>query len=288
MDSHLTDDEKHRFFEDGFLVIENALSSELQNDLILAFEKHFDSEVECYVNEANILGRDPVFIELIDLPTVFPKVFGLLGANIWVNHCHCNVNPPEKATTKTFYGWHRDGGAVHTDLRGRVPLMSIKCAFYLTDLSTPGSGQTYVIPGSHHADGEEWLTNGFAKPDSRCLALNLKPGSALIFHQRLIHSSHSPNTSGRTRKAVFIQWAYRWLSAVDSMQVSHLDGVIKDPVRRQLLGLQGSDARVFDPEMYPFAGQNRSSRYYPSSVDLPLLEKLPIGSQPTNVKLWDD
>jgi ectoine hydroxylase-related dioxygenase (phytanoyl-CoA dioxygenase family) len=175
-----------------------------------------------------------------------------------------------------MYGWHRDGGAMHSDLGAHgvaAPPAYMKVAFYLTDLTNLDHGQTYVVPGGHKLafgdartaellkrDGA-WARNAMP-PDAKPLCV--KPGTAVLFHNRLVHSVRSPNTKGPTRRAIFIQWAYRWMSSVDNMEVDHLESTETDPIRRQLLGLGG---KAVQNDEY---SQGRSRRYYPNEETVPL------------------
>jgi ectoine hydroxylase-related dioxygenase (phytanoyl-CoA dioxygenase family) len=93
----------------------------------------------------------------------------------------------------------------------------------------------------------------------------VSPGSALLFDRRMIHSIRSPNQSDLTRKAIFIQYAYRWMCPADAMTVEHLQGRC-DAVRSQLLGLM-PEHNVID------GAARRSSRYHPTRRDIPLAGK---------------
>jgi len=254
------------FHEHGYTIIPNALSNEHAAAIITALEELTGDEPARIHNEADILGRRDEFLDLIDLPAVLPVVQNLLGDNIWVNHSHYNVNPPNcnenKRDRKTGYGWHRDGGVINQDLPKPAPLLSIKIGFYLSDLSEPGRGQTYVITGSHKSDIRPPPNDEL--PDT-ALPVCVAPGSALLFDRRMIHSIRSENLSDITRKVVFIQYAYRWMCAGDAMTVEHLRERC-DPVRLQLLGLS-PNYNVID------GAAGRSARYHPASNDIPLSGK---------------
>ena len=258
------------FRQNGFAVIENALTSDMLSGLSGALDELTGSTPGQIHNVADILGRHPAFLGLIDVPTVLPVIRELLGDNIWVNHSHYNVNPPDEQTNsvdhQNGYGWHRDGGAINQDIPKPAPLLSIKVAFYLSDLGEPGRGQTYVIKGSHNSTGP--CPNNEELP-ADAIPVCVSPGSALLFDRRMIHSIRSRNVSDITRKAIFIQYAYRWLCAVDAMTVDSLADRC-NPVRKQLLGLT--------PEYNMIDGAaGRSSRYHPKPQDLPLAGNKPPG-----------
>jgi len=257
-DKHLTE-----FAEHGYTVIPDAITAEHLAALSMVMDELTADDTRRIYNIADILGTRDEFLDLIDVPKVLPIVRQLLGDNIWVNHSHFNVNPPDEMVNpmerKKGYGWHRDGGVINSDLPKPAPLLSIKIAFYVTDVVNPGFGQTYVITGSHKTD-EETPPND-EMPDS-AQPVCIPAGSALLFDRRMIHSIRSPNESDVTRKVVFIQYAYRWICAVDAMTVEHVSNRC-DPVRKQLLGLT-PNVTVVD------GAEGRSSRYYPGPRDIPL------------------
>ena len=259
----VTPEETREFDELGCLVVEDALSREQVARLESALDSLTQHEPDRIHNIADILGLHNEFLDLIDLPTVLPKIRLFLGDNIWVNHSHLNVNPPQprdaKKNSDIDFGWHRDGGAINTDVPPPAPLLSIKVGFYLSDLSEPGCGQTYIIGGSHKSG--EPLPDNHDLP-STAVPVCVKPGTAVIFDRRMIHSIRSLNNSPITRKAIFIQYAFRWLSPVDAMTVESLRDRCS-PARLQLLGLSAA-YRTID------GAEGRSGRYYPTDLDVPI------------------
>ena len=259
----VTPEEVREFDELGCLVVEDALSREKVSRLVSALDNLTQHEPDRIHNTADILGLSDEFLDLIDLPTVLPKIRLFLGDNIWVNHSHFNVNPPPPAESKKNpdidYGWHRDGGAINTDVPPPAPLLSIKVGFYLSDLSELGCGQTYFLGGSHKS-GETLPDNHVLPPTA--VPMCVKPGTAVIFDRRMIHSIRSLNTSPITRKAIFLQYAFRWLSPVDAMTVDSLRDRCS-PARLQLLGLSAG-YHTFD------GAEGRSGRYYPTDLDVPI------------------
>ena len=263
----LTPQQEKEFKEDGCLVIPDALSPAHVCRLTKVLNEISKDTPNKIYNEADILGLSNEFLDMIDLASVLPKVQHLLGRNIWVNHTHYNINPPNSPYDSNFvmtdYGWHRDGGAINADLPLPTPLLSIKVGFYLTDLSEIGRGETYIIPGSHQT--------GEKPPPPRELPFSarpifVKPGTAVLYNQGVIHSLRSPNVSHITRHVIFIQYAFRWLCPVDAMTVDHLRTRC-DPIRLQLLGLS-TTTQTID------GAAGRSGRYHPSSHEIPLGKRL--------------
>jgi hypothetical protein len=214
------------------------------------------------INIADILGRDDAFLDLIDCPRVFPKIWGLLGWNIWVQHSHIVVTPPLRDAhapgTPFVYGWHRDGGAINRDVTLNAPLL-VKVGFYLSDVPAHG-GPTLML---EDADANAAIPSPTTLPPN-VRALAVTAGTAVVFSNRSIHSLKSPNTSTATRRAVFIQYGYRWIQSLDRSTVEHLADRVS-PVRKQLLGL----TTTFTTTKYK-GSQGRSGRFVPSDEDVPL------------------
>ena len=177
----VTPEEVREFDELGCLVVEDALSTEKVARLVSALDNLTRHEPDRIHNTADILGLSDEFLDLIDLPTILPKIRLFLGDNIWVNHSHFNVNPPPTEPNENAdidYGWHRDGGAINEDVPPPAPLLSIKVGFYLSDLSEPGCGQTYIIGGSHKS-GESLPDNHDLPPTA--VPICVKPGYSRYF-----------------------------------------------------------------------------------------------------------
>ena len=96
----LTDDERLTFERNGFLIVENAIPDDLVERLTAVVDRvdaeyrseHGHSPYE-RVNILDFVGYDELFLELLDWPTTFPKVWGLLGWNIQLYHSHMPTSP---------------------------------------------------------------------------------------------------------------------------------------------------------------------------------------------------
>lgn len=267
----LTAAERADFFDHkGYLVVPDALSPELVERVKAAVDRlaaEGAAAGQPARNVADILGRDDAFLELIDCPRVFPKLWGILGWNIWVQHSHLVVTPPaapaQNAASAPFrYGWHRDGGALNRDVQLTAPLL-VKVGFYLSDVGEDG-GPTLML---ETADPHAPIPASTDRP-ANVRPLVVKAGTAVLFGNRCIHSLKSPNTSRETRRAVFLQYGYRWIHSLDRSTVEHLADRVS-PVRKQLLGL----TTTFTTASYK-GSEGRSGRFVPSEEDVPLLPYL--------------
>jgi hypothetical protein len=256
----LTPEERQRFEELGYLLIPGAVPAELVERLGAIIVEHAKGLPAGSWNRSDAFSLDPEFLELADLPKILPKVRDLLGTNIWINHTHANWDPPVSAEDRPRYGWHRDGGEITNDLPYPAPIMLLKVGFYLTDLLQPGMGQTYVIPGSHQRD---MRVPGVTELPEDAVPILCRAGDAILYDFRTIHSVKSPNLSEVTRRAAFLQYAYRWIFPMSPMSVEQFEGE-RSPIRRQLLGLSTSSLDIGG------VAQGRSTRFYPLGDDLAL------------------
>lgn len=255
----LTDDERRTFDETGLLMIEDALTPQQVAALTEAADSIFDAKQQAGHDPQtalfypNFIPDSPLFADLVDYERVLPKVWGILGWNIYLYHAHLIVTPPsgKQQDDKTF-GWHQDSGRVNLEMESHPrPRLSLKVAYFLSDVSEPGRGNFWVIPGSHRDDTLERPASGTGQP-AGAIPVLARPGTAVFFDRRLWHSA-SPNWSDVTRKVLFYGYGYRWIRTKDDMTVQSL-WEESDPIRRQLLGW----------------GTNANGFYTPTDADVPL------------------
>jgi ectoine hydroxylase len=242
-------DALHRatFERDGFVVIDGALDSDEVERVTDAVDRVYAEErANGSLHLLAFCGRDAAFLELLDHPSTLPLVVDVLGANIYMYHCHLDVHPTEHNMTQPWM-WHQDGGIVNRDLETDPrPRLSVKVAYFLTDLSEPGRGNFVVLPGSH-------VRNAIARPaddDNRlpgAVPVLARAGDAVMFDRRLWHM-RSPNGSSLTRKALFYAYTYRWVRPRDDLHVrpNLLEHVT--PVRAQMLGAGASAIEFWMPD----------------------------------------
>lgn len=236
----LTEGERGQFEEQGFLVIEEALPPKMVEELVSVVDwvdtrhrqtKGLGPHDKLSVND--FLMCDDLFLELLDWPRVFPKIWGILGWNIQVYHLHLSVVPPGGKKGSTME-WHQDSDRLNRELETDPrPRVSVKAAFFLSDTTAADRGNFCIIPGSHLWNNLDLAADGDTMPDN-ALSIQVKPGTAVIFDRRLWHRG-TPNRSEVPRKVLFYGYSYRWLRPRCDLTVSHLMKRI-DPIRQQLLG----------------------------------------------------
>jgi ectoine hydroxylase-related dioxygenase (phytanoyl-CoA dioxygenase family) len=256
-------EQRHTFETTGLLAVPDALSPEQMNRFSELHERIYAEERSAGRLASSASGssragamhtfgfvvRDPAYLDLLDLPSVFPLVCGLLGWNIHMYHCHIDQHPPVTGAVAPVWGWHQDGGRqnVEMDSEPTRPRMSIKVVYFLSDVSVPGRGNTLVLPGSHRLNRiprpEPGVTHG-EQPEG-AVPLCVPPGTAVLFDRRLWHS-RSDNTSSITRTALFLAYTYRWIRPRDTLPIDWTLEPYRSlsPIRKQLLG-DGDDAPSF-------------------------------------------
>lgn len=251
----LTDAELDDFERDGYFCVPNALTA----GQVAHFTEALDAvdarrrasegaSAEARMNMHDAIGADSRFLDLIDWPTTFPKVWGLLGWNIHLYHTQMVVSPQLPPLPKPKrWGWHQDNNRMNKDMEVDLqPRVSLKVLYFLNDIPTVGMGNFWVLPGSHTLRRVPEPTSEEDPNPRGALGITAKAGDALIFDRRLWHAA-SENTSPVTRKVLFYGYAYRWLRPKCDMDVSKVwDGA--DPIRRQLLGACTNSGGYFDPQ----------------------------------------
>jgi ectoine hydroxylase len=228
---------RERFERDGFVRIEGALSPGEVERYRGAADQVYEriGTAGAPLHRLAFLGEDPGFVNLLDHRSTLPLVVQVLGDNIHCYHCHLDVHPGPEAARDVWL-WHQDGGVINRDLETSPrPRLSVKVAFFLTDVSIPGRGNLVVLPGSHRTDRIEPPAGGSNElPGAQQIVA--RAGDAIMFDRRLWHM-RSPNASEVTRKVLFLAYAYRWIRPRDDMALPEETLAAASPVQRQLLGI---------------------------------------------------
>lgn len=251
LEHRLTPAESEFFNSQGYLTVESALDEDAVARLIQAVDRidareRTEANRDKLLSVTNIVHEDPALVDLIDLPTTFPKVWGILGWNTYLYHSHVDITPPADAAALTWrVAWHQDSMRVNDEIESRPrPRLSLKIGFYLTDVSRPDRGNTLIVPGSHLENEIDCPADGVSNP-AGAEPLCVRPGTAVLIDRRIWHS-RSPNLCSQTRKVVWLGYSYRWLRTKDPMTVAHLYPQL-DPIRRQILGDGLSPNGAYDP-----------------------------------------
>jgi ectoine hydroxylase len=255
----LTDAERDHFNTNGWLQVENVLDTTQiaalteQSDAIHARKLAEGCDPQAALFYPNFIPEQALFQDLVDYEKILPKVWGILGWNIFLYHAHLIITPPSgKSQDDKTFGWHQDSGRVNAEIESHPrPRLSLKVAYFLSDTSVAGRGNFWILPGSQEQDTLILPENRTGQP-AGAIPVLAKPGDAVLFDRRLWHTA-SPNWSDVTRKILFYGYGYRWIRTKDDMTVSHLWDE-SNPIRRQMLGW----------------GVNANGFFSPTDEDVPL------------------
>jgi hypothetical protein len=239
--------ERKRFEEDGYLVIRGALTLGEVDFYRDALDRVYRAEQGdgrirpgSSMHQLSAVAHCPESVGLIDHPVTFPYVWSILGWNIHVYHSHLDVHPRLPQRRPFRFEWHQDGGRQNREVEADPrPRLSVKLAYWLSDVSEPGRGNFKVVPGSH-------LTNRIAGPPRRdvpwpdpegAIEVTASSGDVVLFDRRLWHA-RSDNYSAVTRTAMFFGYTLRWIAMRDENDalLSSPAAAGFTPVQRQLLG----------------------------------------------------
>ena len=112
-------------------------------------------------------------------------------------------------------GWHLDGhDNGYRNLGRPIPLLQLKIGYYLSDMTDPGQGNLCVVPGSHKA---------YCEPDpedlkrmdlfSGAIEICAPPGTAILFHNALWHSSGPWTQDKGARLMLYYAYEHPWMMA---------------------------------------------------------------------------
>lgn len=235
-----TEEQLRQFNEEGYLIVENALSPELLNRLNAAVDRVDGHErKKLGLAPGDMLGKfrtvveDDVFLDLLDNPKTFPLLWDILGWNIQLYISHLIVYPPEQKSgePRRKDGWHQDGGRPVPEMERPHPRLSLKISYWLSDVDTPAHGAMEIVPGSHKLDTKPPACD----TGEGILPVCVKAGTAVLFDRRMWHR-RGVNTSDVTRRVLFFGYSYRWLRGLDYNNMPEEILSKCDPIRRQLLG----------------------------------------------------
>jgi ectoine hydroxylase-related dioxygenase (phytanoyl-CoA dioxygenase family) len=250
----MTAEEREQFERDGFVIVRDVLTPEEVAYYAAALDRVY-AEHEAMdklgpdrsLHKLSAVASCPELAGLIDHPKAFPLVWGMLGWNVHIYHSHLDVHPPIDVPKPFRFEWHQDGGRQNREIETNPrPRLSVKLAFWLSDVSEPGRGNFKVVKGSHLAnriDGPPRRDMEWPDPEG-AMEVCANPGDAVFFDRRIWHA-RSNNYSQLTRKVAFFGYTYRWVAIRDEAVSAEVAAML-NPVQKQLVGAL-DEGRVHDP-----------------------------------------
>ena len=238
----LTDAEKRRFVEQGFLHVASAVPETLVRRARRAINHSLGAGIDkrdvTRMNARSFceeLVEDPRLLRLATSPGVWSHVRSLLGDRRVERPRECQIAlrfPRPEGTPRTLDAPHLDG--YHTPFNGLpdngvVYAHTLLLGVMLSDVDRPMSGNFTVWPGTHlkleryfrdhgvnSLERGDVTTSGIRLP--RPVPIRGKSGDIVLAHYQLAHAA-SPNLSDDIRYMCFFRLAVRGLAShrVESM-----------------------------------------------------------------------
>src|SRR5882724_3751243 len=244
----LKPEQRQAFDADGFLVVRDALDSEMVRSLVEAGDRLAESFLNKPVivdkAEYNHLDLRPGLLEeramfaLVANSSTVSLVVQLLNPNIHLHSTALIYKRPEDPNGAPFRrGWHRDIRIPRDLGHHSLPRVGIKICYCLTDFHQAECGMTLMARGSHLRTAPLIVPKDQIDPcDVEVCDLRLNAGDAVLFENRIFHTA-APNRSRRVSRVLMYGYAYRWMKPEVYLDVPEQRLLDKsDPVGRQLLG----------------------------------------------------
>ena len=223
---------KAEYDRTGFIIFENVLSDAEIAAQRAALQPHLDANLQGRNDFEGLktnrvyamLGKDPIFADLITHPLALAFVEADLGPNALLSACLAiNLHPGE-----TVQPWHTDDG--HIRIPAPRPSYGVS-VFWALDDTTAENGATELLPGSHKWDSAAFQAvmqeDGFDKteigdierdPAAREGAVKavMPAGSLMIAKGNLIHRGGA-NRSEASRLIVTPQYCPPWARPLETM-----------------------------------------------------------------------
>ena len=135
----LTSEERERFHATGYLIVPDALSDAMVARLTAVVDgvdarERGEEQLGKLLSVPNIVHEDQSLVELLDWPTTFPKVWGILGWNIYLYHSHLDVTPPANAEQQQWsVAWHQDSMRVNDEIESKTASAALLESWLLPD-----------------------------------------------------------------------------------------------------------------------------------------------------------
>lgn len=259
-------DFKMKFETHGFCHVPNIIPPDILGAARTAFaqarEVHepINRSSNAYFDIPSILDCGNAFVDLVDLPSLFPLLVEVVGEDIQLNHTMARLFYPGPTFTSPF---HSDLTKVLGLSHEHTSSFLVKVHFYLDDLAED-QGCLAFIPGSHHYPASKPNPKNL-DPGHADLVTKIVPraGDAIIFNTHVLHMALD-NTSPLVRQSLIYAYSHFWLKTYRSGAPTDLARYATTRQRKQLFGVEDPtvgylDRRLTDGPAPSFRAQMTAS-----------------------------
>ena len=199
-----------------------------------------------YYDIPDILDVDDAFVDLADLPSIWPLLLKAVGTDIQLNHTHARIMFPGKTFTAA---WHSDLAQLQGVNLATSPHFFAKVHFYFEDLD-PQQGCLGFIPGSHFLPVTENPKPPADGSDRSGVTVRIVPraGDAVLFNTHCRHMAFDNKTT-RPRKSLIYAYSHFWLKNYANAVPTDGERLITTKERRQLFGIDTPGVSFLDQRL---------------------------------------
>ena len=202
-----------QFMEDGFLVIENALSDDEVDRYVEMIDRAAATDPKDdpskHFGPNNIVERYPEFAELVDHDRHVGYMHDVYGELLKLHISQIFMRPRDGSHNM----WHPDGArAVPYGVFAPEMPIQIKVSYWLTDLPEAEMGNFVCMPGSHRQQYFDHYDTHDSVPGE--LILKVPKGTMTLMHCNTWHRVE-PNHSDVVRKNIFLAYCPSWVCEAD-------------------------------------------------------------------------
>jgi phytanoyl-CoA hydroxylase len=236
----------------GFVHVPGAVSPEMLTRLRAAFDGAVDrhairskiasstqAKAPQYFDIPHVLDEDDVFVDLVDIPSVFPILLEIIGDDIQLHQTQARMFPPGPTFTAP---WHSDIHYVNGIDQSHSLNFLVKVHFYPEDLA-PNQGCLAFIPGSHRYPPKQPRPDVDYKEESPAMKKIVpKAGDAIMFNAHVLHMALD-NLSPHVRKSLIYVYSHFWMKNYPTAIPKDLKRLATTPQRKQLFGILSPEAQ---------------------------------------------
>jgi len=239
----MNDTQQRQLERDGYVVLQNVLSADQVNCLVVRLEELWSQEgdqagEENYIEQnaqrlANLANKGDIFRSIFRHPTILEAVEAVIGPHIRLSMMNARAVPPQSDPRMPFH--------VDTDDKGKPDEKGyyVCSAIWMLDDFTRQNGATRIVPETHRSNKlpKEGLDDVYAPhPDE--VSVEGKAGDVFVFNGHCWHTGGA-NMTDAPRRAILVHYI-RADHPQRLRQKEYVSPEVQerlDPLEREILGL---------------------------------------------------